>query len=66
MYTGGAAGPEDPVGTIGDIVEGSIDSFMPAGDFREPFEEEDFTEIPAAVIGIRDGGAGDEVSVDGE
>lgn len=51
-------------GMIGDIA-GSIDSFMPAGDLR-PLAEVDFTEIPAAVIGIRDGGARVEVSVEGE
>lgn len=64
MKTGVVAGPEGFIGTE-DIAEGSIDSFMPAGDFRELFAE-DFTEIPAAVIGIRDGGTRDEVKVDGE
>lgn len=61
MKTGVAVGPEEFVDTI---AEGSIGSFMPVGDFLELFGE-DFTEMPAAVIGIRDGGARDEVKADG-
>lgn len=62
MKTGVAAEPE---GFVDTIAGGSIGSFMPAGNFRELFAE-DFTEILAAVIGIKDGGAMDEVKVDGE
>lgn len=65
MKTGVTTGPEAFIDMFEGIAEGSIDNFMPAGDFRELFAE-DFTEIPAAVIGIRDGGARDEINVDGE
>lgn len=65
MKTGVTMGPEEPVDMLEGNTEGSIDSFMPAGDFLELFGE-DFTEIPAAVIGIRDGGARDEINLDGE
>lgn len=65
MKTGVTVGPEEPVDMLEGVAEGSIDSFIPAGDFRELFAE-DFTEIPAAVIGIRDGGARDEINFDGE
>lgn len=65
MKTGVAVGPDEPVDMLEGIAEGSIDSFIPAGDFRELFAE-DFTERPAAVIGIRDGGARDEINLDGE
>lgn len=67
MKAGVAALPELLVGVMGDMVEGSIDSFrLAAGDFREVFFAEGFAEIPAAVIGIRDGGARVEVKVNGD
>jgi hypothetical protein len=46
---------------------GSIDNFKPAaGDLRDFFGEEDFAETPAAVIGITDGCAKDDVSLSGD